>query len=177
MAEIKSTLDIVMEKTKHLSLSSEERDKQQSVEAEKKIKGLLQKFQDQILSENQLSSEYETLKKTYNLPDNSIFINEIFSRLDPDRDNRLLLALLKERCGAPVTEIESILNDYQDELNSAASYRRIEHRENLAQTHFISGSAVVPNLEADEQWQAEVAELRSNFGKLLDAAKNKLECK
>jgi hypothetical protein len=53
----------------------------------------------------------------------------------------------------------------------------VELRENLAQKHFISGSAVVPNLEADEEWQAEAAELRSKFGSLLNEVKGKLESK
>ena len=53
----------------------------------------------------------------------------------------------------------------------------VELRENLAQKHFISGSAVVPNLESDEEWQVEAAELRSKFGRLLDEVRNKLECK
>jgi hypothetical protein len=177
MGEIKSTLDIVMEKTKHLSLSNEERDNQKTAEIEKKIKGLLQKFQDQVLQKNRLAAEYEQLKKEYDLPDDSTFINEVFLRLDPDKDNQLLLALLTDMCEANTEEIESVLNDYQDELNSAASYKMVGLRENLAQKHFISGSAVVPNLETDAEWQAEAAELRSKFGKLLDEAKGKLKSK
>ena len=177
MGEIKSTLDIVMEKTKHLRFSNEERNNQKTAEIEKKIKGLLQKFQDQVLPQDRLNTEYEQLKKEYYLSDNSIFMNEIFLKLDPDKDNKMLLALLKDMCGVNIKEIESVLNDYQDELNSAASYKMVELRENLAQKHFISGSAVVPNLESDEEWQVETAELRAKFGKRLDEAKNKLEGK
>jgi len=177
MGEIKSTLDIVMEKTKHLSLSNEERDNQKTAEIEKKIKGLLQKFQDQVMPKDRLNAAYEQLKKDYQLSDDSIFMSEVFLRLDPDKDNQILLSLLKDMCEVNTKEIESVLNDYQDELNSAASYKMVELRENLAQKHFISGSAVVPNLEADEEWQVEAAELRSKFGRLLDEVRNKLECK
>ena len=105
MGEIKSTLDIVLEKTKHLSLSNEERDNQKTAEIEKKIKGLLQKFQDQTLPEKRLSSEYEKLKKEYHLSDDSIFMSEVFLRLDPDKDNQQLLALLKDMCKANTQEI------------------------------------------------------------------------
>ena len=177
MGEIKSTLDIVMEKTKHLRLSNEERNNQKTAEIEKKIKGLLQKFQDQAMPRDRFNAEYEQLKKDYHLSEDSIFVNELFLRLDPDKDNQLLLSLLKDLCEVNTQEIESVLNDYQDELNSAASYKMVELRENLAQKHFISGSAVVPNLESDEEWQVEAAELRAKFGKLLDEAKNKLGCK
>ena len=67
MAEIKSTLDLVMEKTKNLSLSSEERQAQKSKEIESRLRGLLQKFKDQALSADKFKSEYQKLKKDYNL--------------------------------------------------------------------------------------------------------------
>lgn len=50
MAEIKSTLDLVMEKTKDLSLSDEERQGQKNKEIGSRIRGLLNKFQDKAIS-------------------------------------------------------------------------------------------------------------------------------
>lgn len=175
MGEIKSTLDLVMEKTKNLSLSTEEREKQKEIEIEKKIRGLLQRLQDQTLSKDQLNSDYERLKKENNLSNNIILMNEIFNRLDLDKHNQELLALLKDLCGANTKEIESVLNDYQDAINAAASYRMIELREDLAQKHYISGSAVVPNLNADETWQTEARDIRSKFEQILDGEKDKLD--
>lgn len=175
MGEIKSTLDLVMEKTKNLSLSTEEREKQKEIEIEKKIRGLLQRLQDQRLSKDQLNSDYERLKKENNLSNNIILMNEIFNRLDLDKHNQELLALLKDLCGANTEEIESVLNDYQDAINAAASYRMIELREDLAQKHYISGSAVVPNLDADEIWQTEARDIRTKFEQKLDGEKDKLD--
>ena len=43
MGEIKSTLDLVLEKTKNLTLSSEEKEEQKQKEIEKRIKGMMQK--------------------------------------------------------------------------------------------------------------------------------------
>ena len=61
MAEIKSTLDLVMEKTRNLSLSSEERAEQKSKEIRSQIRGLIQKFQDQIISSDRFESDYRIL--------------------------------------------------------------------------------------------------------------------
>ncbi len=47
-------------------------------------------------------------------------------------------------------------------------------KENLAQKHIISGSAVVPNLEADEQWRREAQEIRSGYEDQLDRVKDSL---
>ena len=174
MGEIKSTLDLVMEKTKNLSLSTEEREKQKENEIGKKIRGILQRLQDQTLTMDQLNSEYDRLKKENNLSDNTLLMNEIFNRLDLNKYDQKLLALLKDLCGANTKKIESILNDYQDAINAAASYRIIELREGLAQKHSISGSAVVPNLDADETWQTEARDIRTKFEQKLDAEKDKL---
>ena len=175
MGEIKSTLDLVMEKTKNLSLSTEEREEQKEIEIGKKIRGILQRLQDQTLTMGQLNSEYDRLKKENNLSDNTLLMNEIFNRLDLNKHDQKLLALLKDLCGANAKEIESILNDYQDAINAAASYRMIELREDLAQKHYISGSAVVPNLDADETWQAEGRDIRTKFEQKLDGEKDKLD--
>jgi hypothetical protein len=46
MAEIKSTLDLVMEKTKNLNLSNAEKQDQKNKEMESRLRGLVQKYQD-----------------------------------------------------------------------------------------------------------------------------------
>ena len=175
MGEIKSTLDLVMEKTKHLSLSDEEKQNQKKVELEKRVNGLLQKYQDQVLSMDQLLGEYTRIKQELSLPDDSFLVNQTINKIDLTGDNRYLLVLLKQFCGSGIDGIETLLNEFQDEFNSAASYRLVELREDLARKHSISGSAVVPNLQADEVWQSEAGEIRSRFEKKLEAEREKIE--
>ena len=67
MGEIKSTLDLVLEKTKNLTLSSEEKEEQNQKEIENRIKGMVQKYQDGLYSKSELMAGYELLKKDYNL--------------------------------------------------------------------------------------------------------------
>ena len=59
MGEIKSTLDLVMEKTRHLTLSQEEKEEQKHIEVDKRLKGLLQKYQDNLLKKEQLEKELD----------------------------------------------------------------------------------------------------------------------
>ncbi len=176
MGEIKSTLDLVMEKTKHLSLSDEEKKNQKKAELEKRVNGLLQKYQDQVLSLEQLHGEYARLKQELNLPNDSFLVHQTMNKIDLTGDNRLLLELLKHFCSSGIAGIEAIINEYQDEFNSAASYRLVELREDLAREHSISGPAVVPNLQADDAWQAEATEILSRFEKKLAVERDKIEC-
>ena len=72
MAEIKSTLDLVMEKTRNLTLSSEEKQAQKQIDIGNRIKGLVQKFEDGLLTGNQLKRNYDSFKKDADLPDDSL---------------------------------------------------------------------------------------------------------
>ena len=177
MGEIKSTLDLVMEKTKHLSLSDEEKQTQKKVELEKRVNGLLQKYQDKVVSIEQLHTEYARLKQELRLPDDSFLVDQAINKIDLTSENRLLLNLLKEFYSSGIGGIDSILNEFQDELNSLSSYRMVEIREELAGKYSISGSAVVPNLEADDAWQVEAGEIRSRYEKKLAAEREKISIK
>ena len=174
MGEIKSTLDLVLEKTKNLTLSSEEKETQKQKEIENRIKGMVQKYQDGILSKNQLITDYELLKKDYTISQNNSLIVEITQRIEPDQDNQTLIELLQECCTIDTAAIETIIEDFRKEYITASQNRIEQLREDLAQRHNISGSAVLPNLEVDEQWQQKIDELRIGYEDQLNRVKDNL---
>jgi ribosomal protein S20 len=174
MAEIKSTLDLVMEKTKNLTLSSEEREEQKNKEIKDRLRGLVQKFQDNILSTDNLRSDYQKLKKEYGLMNNWQLIEEICSQILPEKDNQALFGLLAEFKVSDFEGLKSVLQEFQTVLDTAAAQRRKILKEQLAKTHFISGSAVVPNLENDAEWRKEDAKIKLKYKRLLDAEKSQI---
>ena len=174
MGEIKSTLDLVMEKTKNLTLSAEEKQAQKQKDIESRIKGLMQKYQDGLLGKDQLKIDYESHKKEAELSDDSAMINEVVSRLDPNRDNQPLLELLDECCRVNLVGIQTIINEIRNDYLKAAAERKAQLKEELARIHAISGSAVVPNLETDAQWHREETALHRRFEGLLNQEKDKL---
>jgi hypothetical protein len=174
MGEIKSTLDLVLEKTKNLTLSSEEKETHKQKEIQDRIKGMVQKYLDGILSKNQLITDYELLKKDYTLPQNNSLIDEITQRIEPNQDNQHLLVLLQECCAIDTAAIEAIIENFRKAYLTASQTRSEQLRKDLAQRHNISGSAVLPNLEADEQWRREIRELRAAYDDQLTRVKNNL---
>jgi hypothetical protein len=174
MGEIKSTLDLVMEKTKNLSLSDEERQGQKNKEIESRIRGLLQRFYDEALKVDKLKSEYQKLQKDYDLPDNTALIKEICRQIEPGKDNNALFELLARFKVADIEGITSVLHEFDDAIDAAAREQSKVLQDKLAETHFISGTAVVPNLEADKDWRAQAGEIRARFEPLLNQAKAKL---
>ena len=163
MGEIKSTLDLVLEKTKHLSQSSEERQAQAQKDIEKRIKGIMQKYQDGWFSLEQLQREYDALKAEFSLSDNISLAGEVINQLDPGLDNHALFDVLEHCCHLDYRGLADVVYEYQAGCQTAAQNRTEKLKESLAQLHSISGSAVVPNLGTDEKWQREAQDLLSIF--------------
>jgi hypothetical protein len=174
MGEIKSTLDLVMEKTRHLTLSQEEKDAQHRMDANKKLKGLLQKYQDNRFKKERLEKELDTLRKTYDFKIDEMLISLLLDGLKLDRSNELYLELLYEVCGIDVSRLESIFYNFQNTLKAAAARRIAEIKESLAKERFISGSAVVPHLDADAEWMATLQEINDAFEQELLREKDAL---
>ncbi|MDM8525469.1 hypothetical protein QUF80_19040 [Desulfococcaceae bacterium HSG8] len=174
MGEIRSTLDLVMERTGHLTLTNEEKQEQKSREFAKKFKGLIQKFLDKTRSTDHLKRELDILSETYGITDKKILSDEVAGRLQPDQDNSMIFILLREICDSDTANLEAIFDEYEEEKGSAAQKRSSEIREHLAKNHMITGSAVVPNLGTDENWKTEMQDIKNKFNHTLMQEKNGL---
>lgn len=174
MGEIKSTLDLVMEKTKNLSLSSEERAAQKNKDIESRIRGLLRKFNDRALNIDRFKTEYQKLQKDYDLSENTHLLKEICGQIELGEDNIDMFGLLAEFKVTDIEGLTSVLQEFQTVLDTAAGRRSKILRAQLAKTHLISGSAVVPNLENDDEWRKETGEIRTEFEAKLNKAKTEL---
>ena len=176
MGEIKSTLDLVMEKTKNLNLSEEEKQDQKNKEVESRLRGLVQKYQDEMISREQFKAEYETLRKAHDLTGekHQHLLRAICNRIELGKDNRVLLGLLPQFTDSDTEGLISVLRDFDTAIQTAAAAQSQIAKDELARSHHISGSAVVPNLETDKEWQAMANEIRATFEESLNQAKTKL---
>jgi len=171
MGEIKSTLDLVMEKTKHLTLSREEKEQQKQNEAGRRVKGLIQKYQDNVLNKEKLAKELESMQATYGVMINDIMLNELLDGLHVNRDNEVQLTLLNEVCGKDTTGFASVCSGYEDEIQVMTRDRIKALKEILAARRSISGTAVVPNVEMDTVWRENVLKIKDKFDQLLNREK------
>lgn len=174
MGEIKSTLDLVMEKTRHLTLSQEEKDAQKKAEVHKRLKGLVQKYQDNLLRKDRLEKELNILKKTFDMNIDQILLNLILSSLEPGRHYKMYLELLNEIYGLNVSGLEKIFQDFKGAVKSATEERVREIKADLAKTRFISGPAVVPNLESDSEWLLMLGSIKGRYNQILSREKSTL---
>ena len=171
MGEIKSTLDIVMEKTKHLSLSEEEKKAQKREDIKKTVRGFIQKYKDRIFTIKQLEDEWNDLEKENRLSDRQILVDEIIDQIHLDADNSLLVTSLREICGQDTGPLESVLEDYTNKKSEIIQARRKAIQKEINRRYHISGSAVVPNLEADSDWAEAMKIFENNFQEKFEAEK------
>ena len=172
MGEIKSTLDLVMERTRHLSLSDEEKQRQQAEAFEKRLQGLLQQYADGALSIEQLRERIVTLETELKTPDRQILRAAVVKRIDPDRDNARWLDLLAQETPAVCGPLQASLDAYRTRRAELLEAAAQEQREGLARRHGIAGTAVAPNPRQDPVCQERLAALRKKtqigFEALLD---------
>jgi hypothetical protein len=167
MAKIKSTLDLVMERTKDLALSQEDKEALQRKEWENKARGWAQLLMDRKITIDELKKEFIVESSRYS-PLAGILHSELTLHIDPDGDNSLILKALTEVIGLDVRPFIDFIKDYhaQNELH------RKEHQERLLselKAKGISGSALVPNIDRDEVWLAFVKGLKDRFRQKIQA--------
>ena len=174
MAEIKSTLDLVMEKTKHLSLSSEEKETQDTIATERKISGLLQKIADDTMTLDELYGRLDELDIKQKGRLKTVLFETIFRRIDLDGGTGYLFTILETYCNVEIKSLEDVLADYQTTRQQASADQHVAATQALAEQYHISGSAVVPNLAFDSGWLDRLASIKHDFGQRLDTAFTKL---
>jgi hypothetical protein len=157
MAEIKSTLELVMERTRHLHMTEEDKRKQADETYREAVGRLARKYFDGQINLDRFQSELNSLE-AQGSPDRSVAAAEIGKRIDPAADNTLLLDLLKYGMGLDTSSIEGILHHLRETVHVKEGLAAERIRTDLLEKG-ISGSAVIPNLEADKDW----AERRSEM--------------
>lgn len=175
MAEVKSTLELVMERTRHLTLTEEDRREQALAEFNRSLSGLLQKVQDGVLSLERFKADLRALQESSHRSGTTIILEEFSSRMDLDGDNTWVLNLLAGAFGVNTEELAALFREYRQALESLVQNRTGEFRKNLLERHGIRGSAVIPNCDADPEWATGREHLRERFKPVLRQAVARLK--
>jgi GH35 family endo-1,4-beta-xylanase len=167
VSEIKSTLDLVLEKTKDLSLNSEEKQKLAQQELEKRVLGLVGRYLDQLISVSRLNEELQAL------PDNEkdlavrILTTHLVDHLDLGQDNSSVFTALKEIAGIDTASLMAIQEEYLSEKEEAKKGITDKMLAGLRERG-IDGPAVIPNMENDPTWTNFLDGLNTRYRKRLE---------
>jgi hypothetical protein len=149
MGEIRSTLDIIMEKTRDLSLSPEEKRKLRGQEWLGKARGWVQKYQDELIGVKEVQAALQKLGESEGA--DRLLKQEIIGAIEPGGDNGKRWDLLERLWPTDLERHKEIVRHFQEELEQARSEKIRLALDRLAERN-ISGAAVVPNLNRDPDW-------------------------
>jgi hypothetical protein len=161
MAEIKSTLHIIMERTKNLTMTDEEKASFRRQEAEGKVKGWIQKYQDGVLELDNVKAEFEKEVRDYpELP--NILKSQLLDSVKLNADNGRLLRILRDVLCADTEDIENTIQSFKHKLELLRSNRTESIREELTKRK-IYGSSVVPNPDRGHDLREDILKAESDL--------------
>ena len=167
MGEIKSTLDMIMEKTRGLTMSDEEKRAYRQKELEDKLRGLILKYMDGRMKLENFRMEFEAAGKDKKEAARRIVVKDLLQRIEPDGENNPILEALEQVGKIDCQPLCNLLDEYRDDPGGRGA-EQLQFLEILKEEG-ISGSAVIPNIKADPQYLQRMEERKADFQKKLDA--------
>jgi hypothetical protein len=172
MAEIKSTLDLVMEKTRDLVLSREEREAMEREEQMKKVPAAVQRYLDGATGLERLLEELddfpEYLKPEIRCVAKRCLLDALVHGEEGVRSRDALDALAEDREKPWREQLARLFEDHERNRREMLPQIRAEHLEALA-AEGIRGDAVVVRPERSSQWQAVQQEFSSRLEEIRAA--------
>ena len=156
-----------MEKTRHLTLSDEEKAAQKQKEAHTSLELFIRKYIHRTLTMDQFKKELNAWRQSFRLPD-SVVLQEAVRQIDLDGDNQPVLTLLQTAFKADTTELQRVIHAYQLAVSKAHNVSSNQLKAQLASRHAISGTAVIADVENDKDWLSMRQQLQAEFRKQLD---------
>ncbi|RLB86766.1 MAG: hypothetical protein DRH15_00685 [Deltaproteobacteria bacterium] len=162
MGEIRSTLDIIMEKARKLEVTEEEKTEIQRKETVARAKGMVQKYLDGLLQLKEMMDEIENMEPVVKDWAIEAIRNECRDRIDPEKDNSQLLLVLERVLGLDTKSLKELIELHREDLSKEAE--RIKQQMELElRAKGIRGTAVVINHRASPDWATYREKLRRKF--------------
>ena len=152
MAEIKSTLDLVLERTKNLTMTEEEKSSLQKKELEGRIKGWVRKYRDGLMDLNAVKTGMSAIPKKERKASRDILKNLVLENLPAQGDDLKILDILEGILEESREPYLAAREHFQKTLAIERSRCLEVLKAGLAERG-ISGSAVTPNLDRDASWE------------------------
>lgn len=177
MGEIKSTLELAMERTKRFAVSEKEKDEMKQKEALRKATGLFHRYREGHLSLNDVLKEVERMERKTATTVKEYLLSQWIDALSLDDDNEWILKgveSLKKRSIAEVKQrFDRLLSQYQKQKDEAKEKTGVQLLEVLKKGG-IWGSAVEPKVEGSELWKKENENLNQPYRMTLEEIREQL---
>jgi len=177
LSEIKTTLELALERTKKISISEEDREEIKRKETALKVSSLFHRYQKGHLPLNEVLKEIERMDQRTRAMVKETLLSQWIDALSLNgEDERLLrgIAVLKGQETHEVRiKLDHLLSQYRKEREKAEQEMKVQLEEVL-KSEGIYGSAVEPNVENDPIWKENLENLRQVYQAKLEDLKDQL---
>ena len=177
MGEIKSTLELAMERTKKFALSDKDKEEMKQKEVSQKASSLFHRYRNGHLSLNEVRKEVEKMEgKSATMVKESLLFQWIDALSLNDDDEKTLKGIesLKQQGIDEIKEkFHHLLSQYREEKEKVKEKMRGQLSDALKREE-IYGSAVEPNLEKSDLWNKESEKLDLSYKAKLEEIKEQL---
>ena len=176
MAEIKSSIELAMEKTRGLHLSREEKEKLQEEELHSKAHNLVSRFLEVDFHLKEVEKELAKYDPPQREKLEKLVLQYLIEAIQLDRDNDLIfqgIESFQEKSKSIIKKMRELIEEYRNRKQK--DYQKTEGVL-LAklERQGISGSAVKPKIEGSREWEEAIAKFRPAFEAQLHALKKEL---
>jgi hypothetical protein len=151
MGKIRSTLDIVMERTKNLSMTQDDRQKLKLKEQGDTVRAWSQRYLDGKMTIGELASQLSTAGDD-RIEMQALLKEELIGNIRLEEDNSRVLDALADLSLLDRERAERVIRYRQEELEKQKTSMLDSLKIDLAHQGF-RGSAVIPNLARSRAWQ------------------------
>lgn len=156
MGEIKSTLDIIMDKLKSLEVTEKDRERLRLEELEGKIKALFNKYKNGLMDESELTRELNTLKPETCGEAKRLILENITSIVEIEGRSINCLALLTKLYPKKEASFHKLDAQLKNNIRKKEKELAEKMKKRLASMG-IKGDAVIPNIYSTEEWLSFIA--------------------
>jgi hypothetical protein len=178
VGEIKSTLELAMERTKKFAISEKEKEEMKQKEVLQKASSLFHRYREGHLSLNEILKEIERTEKQTAEALKGFLLSQWIDALSLSNDDERILKgieSLKRRSIDDVKErLHRLSSRYQTEKEKVKEEMRNQLTETLRKKG-IYGSAVEPKLEGNALWKKEKEKLDQSYNIKLEEIKEQLK--
>ena len=177
MGEIKSVIELAMEKTKGLHLSREEMEKLKEEELHSKACSLVNRFLEVDFHLKEVEKELSKYNVQQRGQLEKLMVQYLTEAIQLDRDNDLIfqgIESFQEKSKRVIKKMRELIEDYGK--GKEKEYQKTG-RDLLTklERQGISGSAVQPKIEGSQEWEDALAKFRPTFEDPLRVFKEELQ--
>lgn len=168
MGEVKSAIELAMERTKNLIMNDREKEAHIQKEKEMKVRTILRRYLEEMLGTDEAKKELEAIEDAES--GRTIVVGAILDEIDLKSGSKRLFelfhALKISLSESSVKELEGLGKAFVDRMERTTSVIQEKILLKLSEQG-ITGDAVEPNIEAWQDWKDSLKDIEMRFAQPL----------